>query len=143
MSENENNLRMLSIGYYIVAGLTFLIASLPILHIVMGILIIQGKMAGQGSGEMQRYVGWLFLFFGSAAITFGWAQAICTLIAGLYIKNHKCHTFCVVVAAINCMFMPFGTILGVFSLLVLLKPEVRQLFNSSKLMSAQQHLEFE
>ena len=31
-------------------------------------------------------------------------------------------------AAISCAFMPFGTVLGVFTLIVLLRPGVKELF---------------
>jgi len=39
--------------------------------------------------------------------------------------------FCVVMAGIACMFMPFGTVLGVFTLVVLTKPVVRELFDGA------------
>jgi hypothetical protein len=31
-------------------------------------------------------------------------------------------------AAISCIFMPFGTVLGVFTIIVLLRPSVKELF---------------
>ena len=37
-------------------------------------------------------------------------------------------TFCVVVAAISCCFTPLGTVLGVFTLIVLFRPSVKALF---------------
>ena len=33
-----------------------------------------------------------------------------------------------IVAGLECMMMPFGTVLGVFTIIVLLRPSVRQLF---------------
>jgi hypothetical protein len=36
--------------------------------------------------------------------------------------------FCLVMASITCMFMPFGTVLGVFTLIVLMRPSVKPLF---------------
>ena len=36
--------------------------------------------------------------------------------------------FCLVVAAIQCAFVPFGTVLGVFTIFALQKLVVRQLF---------------
>jgi hypothetical protein len=38
------------------------------------------------------------------------------------------HGLCVVSAAVSCVFMPLGTVLGVLALVELMKPEVRQLF---------------
>ena len=37
---------------------------------------------------------------------------------------------CMIVAGLSCMMMPFGTVLGVFTLLVLLKPQVKALFDA-------------
>jgi hypothetical protein len=37
---------------------------------------------------------------------------------------------CFVVAAIECIFMPFGTVLGVFTIIVLSRPSVKALFQS-------------
>jgi len=33
-----------------------------------------------------------------------------------------------VIAGIECLFMPFGTVLGVFTLVVLVRPSVKELF---------------
>ena len=38
--------------------------------------------------------------------------------------------FCTVVSGIACMFMPFGTVLGVFALIVLNRPSVRKRFEN-------------
>ena len=36
-----------------------------------------------------------------------------------------------VIAGIECFIMPFGTVLGIFTILTLIKPETRQLFGLS------------
>jgi len=36
--------------------------------------------------------------------------------------------FCFVVACIECLFMPFGTVLGAFTIIVLMRPSVKNLF---------------
>ena len=51
-----------------------------------------------------------------------------SLTAGRSIKRRKRHAFCLVVAGLSCFFMPFGTILGVFSLIVLNRPSIKLLF---------------
>jgi hypothetical protein len=38
------------------------------------------------------------------------------------------YTFCLVMAGVACMFMPFGTVLGVFTIIVLLRDSVKELF---------------
>jgi len=58
----------------------------------------------------------------------GWTLAVCMLIAGRNLAKRRHHTFCLVVAAISCIFMPFGTILGVLTIIVLMRPSVKGLF---------------
>jgi hypothetical protein len=36
--------------------------------------------------------------------------------------------FCLVMGGVECLFMPFGTVLGVFTIIVLMQEPVKQLF---------------
>lgn len=47
---------------------------------------------------------------------------------GVCFRKQRHHTLCIIAAAFCCLSFPLGTILGVFSLIVLLKPEAKQLF---------------
>ncbi len=49
------------------------------------------------------------------------------------LKQRKSRTFCLVVAAISCLEVPYGTILGVFTFLVLERPSVARLFGANPL----------
>ena len=42
--------------------------------------------------------------------------------------QRRSHTLCLVAAALSCVFMPFGTLLGVCTFVVLLRPSVAPLF---------------
>ncbi len=50
------------------------------------------------------------------------------LLAGRKLARRRSWTFCLVVASIECLFMPYGTVLGVFTIIVLLRPTVKELF---------------
>jgi hypothetical protein len=52
-------------------------------------------------------------------ILLGWTFAALVLIAGSCIAHRKHYTFCFVMACVECLSMPFGTVLGVFTILVL------------------------
>lgn len=62
----------------------------------------------------------------------GWAFAVCVILAGRFIVRRKHYIFCLVIASLNCLFMPFGTILGVFTIVVLIRPSVKALFMPSE-----------
>jgi hypothetical protein len=49
-------------------------------------------------------------------------------LAGRAIRRRENYTFCVIVAALSCMLMPFGTVLGVLTIVVLMRPSVKEMF---------------
>lgn len=126
MSQDEQHLNLLSIFHFVMAAVTFLLASIPILHIAIGYLILTGPL--DGSSPPPAIVGWLFMVFGAVFVLFGWIVAALTAVAGLRLKQRRSRIFCMVIAAIQCLNMPLGTILGVFTLIVLSRPSVVALF---------------
>jgi hypothetical protein len=57
-------------------------------------------------------------------------MAICILIAGRCLSRRKGYSFALVIACIECLFVPFGTILGVFTIVALSRESVRALFSN-------------
>jgi membrane protein YqaA with SNARE-associated domain len=55
-------------------------------------------------------------------------MAICILFAGISLSRRRCYWFAFVVACIECIFIPFGTILGIFTIIVLSRESVKALF---------------
>jgi len=50
-------------------------------------------------------------------------------VAGRFTARQKHDTFCFVMACVECLFMPLGTVLGVFTILVLNRQGVKELVN--------------
>ncbi|MEO1377496.1 MAG: hypothetical protein AAFW70_25095, partial [Cyanobacteria bacterium J06635_10] len=63
-----------------------------------------------------------------ATIIFQGAIAIATILSGRFLKLHKRYWFSFVTACFLCLFTPFGTILGVFTLIVLCRQSVKDLY---------------
>ena len=63
-----------------------------------------------------------------SSFVLGWTFAVLILIAGRSIALRKHYMFCFVMACVECIFMPFGTVLGVFTILVLNRQSVKELF---------------
>ncbi len=134
MTRDEEHLRLLSIFHYVVGGLAALFALFPIFHLVIGLFLILApdQFAGNGhGGPPAALIGWFFVIFAAAFITIGWTLAAFVLSAGRFLARRKHYTFCLVMAAVECMFMPFGTVLGVFTIMVLMREPVKQLFGSN------------
>jgi hypothetical protein len=69
---------------------------------------------------------------GSLFFLIGIAMAICILIAGQSLALRKRYSFVLVMACIECLFVPFGTILGVFTIVVLSRESVKALFSAAQ-----------
>lgn len=85
--------------------------------------------AAPGQQAFESWFGIFFIVMGGIILLGGWTLAICTLIAGRALAKQRRRTFAIVIAAINCMMVPLGTVLGVFTLVVLLRESVRVRFD--------------
>jgi hypothetical protein len=128
------HLKLLSIFYYVLAGLVGLTYSLGLIYVVLGIMIINGAIPapppGSGAPGMPTAMGWMFLIFGGCFVLIGWTMAICMISVGVCLSRRKAWMFCCIVAGFICVLnAPLGTILGVFTFIVLLRPRVKDLFD--------------
>lgn len=129
MNENQDGqyLKILSIFHYVVGGLAGLFACFPIIHFAVGIGIMIAGLTDPNAGP-PFFFGLFFVLIAGSFIVFGWAFAICIILAGVFMAKRKNHTFCLVMAGVECIFTPFGTVLGVLSIIFLLRPSVMEMF---------------
>ncbi|MBN2018957.1 MAG: hypothetical protein JW749_01890 [Sedimentisphaerales bacterium] len=130
MTQDEQYLNLLSTFHFVYAGIKALFSCVFLIHVAIGIAMLCGAM--DGNDAPPRFLGLLFVFIGSAFIIFAWIMAALIVAAGANLKRRTRRTFCIVIAAIECISMPLGTVLGVFTLIVLLKDSVRVLFEAQK-----------
>jgi len=130
MSNDREHLNLLGVFHYVVGGLTALFSSIFIIHIFMGLAIVSGSFGGDFSKGPPAQFGWFFVIFPGMIVLLGWTLAVCTIVAGRKLQLTKNRIFCLVIAAIQCMFVPFGTVLGVFTIVVLMKDSVIAMFGS-------------
>jgi hypothetical protein len=132
MNQDEEHLRLLAIFHYVCAGMAALFACLPIIHLVMGLVMVFAPASfGAGRNSPPQFIGWFFVVFASAFILAGWTFAVLVAWAGRCLNRRKHYTFCLVMAGVACLFMPFGTVLGVFTIIVLVRPAVKTLFRAN------------
>ena len=129
--QDREHLRLLSIFHYVVGTVTALFSFFPIIHVVVGFLFLSQSGGEGGSEGPPAMFGLIFVFAGACAVLGGWTLAGLTLYAGRCLANNRRHTFCTVTACLNCIIFPFGTILGVLTLIVLSRPSVKQRFESA------------
>lgn len=59
------------------------------------------------------------------------ALCVCNVLSGYYIKKRKNQIFTFITAGINCMQVPLGTVLGVFTFIVLTRPSVKMAYGAN------------
>ena len=134
MNQDAEHLRLLSIFHYVVAGLAALFSFFPLLYTTVGAVFIFAARHGTakpGEDLPPEFLGWIFAVLGSLLFLTGIAMAICILIAGRSLALRKRYSFALVMACIECLFVPFGTILGVFTIVVLSRESARGLFRTA------------
>ena len=132
MNNDQEHLRILSIFHYICAGIIAFFACFPIIHLVLGLVMaLHPNTFGPGKDQPPAILGWMLVSVASLIILFGWTLAVVLALAGRCLAKRKNYTFCMIAAAAACLFMPFGTVLGVFAIIVLVRPSVKALFQAS------------
>jgi len=128
-AQDEEHLRLLSIFHYVCAGLAALFACIPVIHMVLGLaMLFSPQIFGPGKDQPPAFVGLILVIIAGVCILLGWTFAICLAFAGRCLGQRRNYTYCLIMAGVACMFMPFGTILGIFSIITLVKPNVKALF---------------
>ncbi len=131
------HIRLLTIFHWVQGGLTAFFSLLPIFHLLMGLAMLSGKfpmapaaaVKGQPPPEeMLRIMGGMFVAIASVMICAGLTFAVLTFFSARFLSRRRNRTFSLIVAGLNCLLIPFGTVLGVFTLLVLSRPSVAALY---------------
>lgn len=128
MAPPQNDLDLLAIFHYVLAALSALFGLFPALYVAMGVAIATGRFGDGRHPGPDRWFGWVLAALGLALILGALAYAGLLVLAGRSLQLRRRRTFCLVMAAVSCAFVPFGTVLGVFTIVALSKPEVQALF---------------
>ena len=132
MNQDQEHLRLLAIFHYVMAGITTLFSMFPLLYLGLGLaMIFGGEHFKDKNGPPPEIFGWFLVIFGSVFILLGLTLALLIFLNGRFLARRTHYTFCQVAAGVECLMMPFGTVLGVFTLIVLSRESVKQLFCAS------------
>ena len=132
--QDAKHLRLLSLFHYIAGGLTALISCIFLVHFFIGLAALSNPRffdsPASSGGPTPAFVGWMFTIMGGAAILIGWTVGGLTIYSGRCLAARQKHTFVFVMAILNCLSAPVGTLLGVFTLIVINRPSVKALFDA-------------
>lgn len=132
-SSTSQTLDLLAIFHYVLAALIYLKGAAALIFIGIGTIAVFGVLSDQPHDMAVALVvlGLIFFLAPMLFLALMWTAATLVLIAGRRIAKRTNLTYCQVVAGLECLCVPFGTILGVFTLIGLTRPEVKDSFDAS------------
>jgi hypothetical protein len=130
---DDEHLKLLSWGYVFSGVMTALFSLLGLFYAGMGLLMSTVLAAAAKSGSHAESMppeslGAIFGIFGLIIFLFAISLAIAKFVAASCIRRRKSRTLCLVVAGVSCLGIPYGTVLGVCTFMVLGRESVVQQF---------------
>jgi hypothetical protein len=127
------HLQLLGIFHYIVGGLTILFSSFFIIHVVLGLVLAFNPDAfpapkNDPDFQFPPFMGIAMAVFAGMFVLGGWTIGILTIYSGRCLRQQRKRLLSMIVAGFQCAFVPVGTLLGVFTIIVLQRDSVRRLY---------------
>lgn len=128
---DEEHLRLLPIAYWVLGASWAFFSLYGLLYVGMGALFALSPES-MGPGEPPPpFLGWFFGGIGLFFMLFFGGIALLHVLAGFWIRDRRRRTGALLAAAAACLFVPFGTLVGVVSFIVLLRPSVKARFDAA------------
>jgi hypothetical protein len=130
---DTDHLRLLSIFHFIGCGLGLLGILFLLGHYALFSTIFSNPKMWENQRQappppqLFAMLKWMYLVLGCWVLS----SVILNLVSGLFILRRRHRVFSLVVAAINCLHLPLGTVLGVFTIVVLMRQSVLELYEYS------------
>jgi hypothetical protein len=122
---DQSSLNSLAVCHFAYAVLLALGGLIPLGGVLFGIGLVSSLTAAHARGAGGFIMGGAFLIVLGALAALLWVKAALVFFSGLGLRRGKHRMLSQVVACLCCLNMPLGTLLGVFTLMVLARPSVR------------------
>lgn len=137
--QDREHLNTMAIFYWMlgVFGI-FSAMGLGLYCIVMGVITqkISGDLAE--ASDVMPWVEYLpgivpfLMVIGLGLLVLGVLSAIGKIVCGVFLRKRKRYGYCLFIAALTCLSMPLGTILGIFTFTVLMREQVKRAFKTGE-----------
>ena len=130
IDRDVEHLRLLHIGFYIMAAMSGFISLFSLVYMALGGIFVAGALSSMGNvaNQIPPQLGWIFVGIGACFLFFGLAITVLLFLAGKSLERRHHRTFCMVMAGFCCLQIPWGTAMGICAINVLNRPTVKMLF---------------
>jgi hypothetical protein len=88
MNQDLEHLRLLSIFHYVVSGLAALFACFPVIHLIIGLVLVFAPDNMTSNGDVPpALIGWFFVIFAVCFILAGLTLAVFIAITGRFLSS--------------------------------------------------------
>ncbi|MBL8859782.1 MAG: hypothetical protein JNL28_14845 [Planctomycetes bacterium] len=129
---DDEQLRILSMGYLIAAGVDLLTSLVGLFYAGLGLVLwgaLPRQLAEKGGSMPPAAMGWIFAAFGLLFFVVFIVFAVMKFMSARRLKQRRSRTLCLVTAGVSVIGIPYGTALGVCTFVVLSRPSVRSAFD--------------
>ncbi len=121
----KHNLHTLVVLHYVYGAFVCLTGTVLLMLVVIGSAMHGGDFLGQGTDPPPHWVGGFLQGLGLLLFVFVESIGVMNIISAGLISKRKGRTFTYVTAALNCLNIPFGLALAIFTFIAMGDKEVR------------------
>jgi hypothetical protein len=125
---DQQHLRTLSICFYVLGSLSALSGCVLMGFAMVGVAVIAGAVNAGPAAEFVAFLGLFLMVLELALALFVWTMCFFEFFTGRSLATHTRYRLCLIIACIELLNIPLGTALAIFTLIVLQRPSVRDLF---------------
>ena len=121
--QNGDMISLVSIFHFVLGGFQMLFSLVGLVYVAIGAMMASGAMESTKGNPPPPELGWIFGGVGVVFVLVFITVGFLTIRTGINIRRRRRRTFCMVIDSILCLMVPFGTIVGIFGLVLLTKAE--------------------
>jgi hypothetical protein len=133
-AEDVSHLKILAICHYVYGGLLIFTGLIFTLYIGFGALIMTKPeiFDNNRNGPPPDFLGPLIAGLGVVLVLLFAAVGVTMIFAGRSLSRHRNWMFCMVMACLVLLNIPMGTVLGIFTIIVLNRPQVKAALRTAR-----------
>src|SRR5512138_2903898 len=127
---DDEHLRLLRIGYLTMGGVSAFTGLFGLFYVFMGAVMATAMRTAPTSPNEPppELIAWFFAGLGLLFMVLAGSYAAMAFLSARGIRLRRSRTLCLITAGLSCLYIPFGTLLGIFTFNVLGRPSVIALF---------------
>ncbi|HTA30043.1 MAG TPA: hypothetical protein VK731_06140 [Candidatus Cybelea sp.] len=126
--KDKDQINLLSVFHFVLSGLLLLGIGFLCLHYFMMHYFFSHPEMWKGKDNFgppkELFQAFIWFYFVAGFLLA--VACVANILSGIFLLQKKFRMFSLVVAGLDCLQIPFGTALGVFTFIVLLRDSVRQ-----------------